>query len=148
MRVSLSFAALSLATLLSGCGEPADTRPGQPVAHRKEAFNKILHAFEPMGIQIRNGTYNADKFLASAQELVKVADGPWQYFGPDTLYPPTHANEKVWSEPERFEEARKSFIAAANNLLLAAQSKDAKLATEKYNALHEQCRSCHKRYKD
>ena len=86
------------ALLLTACGgEPADTRPGQPVSQRRAAFKKILLAFEPLGIVLREKQYNADQFIAQADLLGKVKDGPWSHFGPDTNYPPTHAKATVWS---------------------------------------------------
>lgn len=137
-----------LSTLVSACGEPADTRPGQPVKHRREAFANILKAFEPMGQQLRKQQYDADRFLIHAKALAQAKDVPWQYFGPDTNYPPTHATAKVWSDPQRFELERQAFLAAAARLLVAAESRDAKIASVAYEALHDQCRSCHKVFKD
>ena len=148
----MHFPKLLVATLfplvITACGEPADTRPGQPVAHRRAAFNKILHAFEPMGVQLRSGKYKADQFLERAKELDSVKEGPWQYFGADTNYPPTHATAKVWSEPEKFESERKAFLTATGRLLLAAESRDEKSAAAAYEEVHEHCRSCHKSFKE
>lgn len=133
---------------LAACGEPADTRPGQPVQHRREAFANILKAFEPMGQQLRKQQYDADRFLLHARALVQAKDVPWQYFGPDTNYPPTHATAKVWSEPERFEQEQKAFLAATERLLAAAERRDPQAVNVAYAAVHEQCRSCHKVFKE
>ena len=137
------------ALLLTACGgEPADTRPGQPVSERRAAFKKILLAFEPMGIALRDKQYDADRFIAQASELAKVKDGPWRHFGPDTNYPPTHAKAAVWSDASRFAAARETFLQAVNGLTLAAASRDeAKVATA-YEAVHDSCRSCHRTFKD
>ena len=91
MRCSLLLLSALSALLLTACGEPADTRPGQPVSARRSAFKKILLAFEPMGIALREKQYNADQFIVHADALAKVKDGPWSHFGPDTNYPPTKA---------------------------------------------------------
>lgn len=141
----ISIAALCL--LIAACGEPADTRPGQPVAHRRAAFEKILHAFEPMGVQLRAGQYKPDAFLDKAKELAGVKDGPWAYFGADTNYPPTHATAKVWSEAAQFEKERQAFLAASADLLQAAESRDEKKVAAAYEAVHQVCRSCHKTFK-
>lgn len=137
-----------LSALLAGCGEPPDTHPGQPVTQRRAAFNKIVKAFEPMGVQLRDGRYDADKFAAQAKALAELKDGPWQYFGPDTNYPPTHAKSAVWSEPERFAKARQDFLQAADQLAEASRSRDAKTVKAAYEVVHESCRSCHKAFKD
>lgn len=139
---------LAMCSLVAACGEPADTRPGQPVTHRRAAFEKILHAFEPMGVQLRGKNYKPDVFLERAKELATLKDGPWEYFGPDTNYPPTHATAKVWSEPELFEKERQEFLKETDRLLLAAESRDEKSVTAAYEAVHEHCRSCHKTFKE
>lgn len=146
-RQAIVIAAL-LPLLLTACGEPEDTRPGQPVAHRRAAFNKILKPFEPMGTQLKKGRYDADQFLLLAKSLNEQKEGPWQYFGPDTNYPPSHATSKVWSEPERFEADRQRFYKAADALFLAAGTRQEAAVKTAYEALHESCRNCHKTFKD
>lgn len=147
IRQNWFIAAILLATV-TACGETADNRAGQPVMHRRAAFKKILLAFEPMGVQLREKRYNASQFLAQAKELAGVKDGPWPYFGPDTNYPPTHAKGKVWSDPEQFETARQTFLKATENLVRAAETGDEKQVTPAYEAVHDSCRTCHDAFKD
>ena len=145
---ALLIAALS-AFILTACGgEPADTRPGQPVSARRAAFKKILLAFEPMGIALREKQYDADRLIAQAGELGQVKDGPWRHFGADTNYPPTRAKPSVWSEAERFAANRDAFLLAVDRLILAAASRDEKKVATAYDAVHDSCRSCHKSFKD
>jgi len=146
-RLALLIAAL-LPLALTGCGEPEDTRPGQPVKHRRAAFASILKAFEPMGKQLRDGRYEADKFLTHAKALAAAKDGPWSYFGADTNYPPTHATARVWSELERFEADRQTFFKATDKLLQAAERRDEKAVKAAYEAVHDSCRTCHKAFKE
>jgi cytochrome c556 len=145
-RLSLVLVSL-LPFLLAACGEPQDTRPGQPVAHRKAAFKEILNAFEPMGVQLRDEGYKPDVFLAKAKELDSVKDKPWSYFQADTNYPPTEATDKVWSDSQQFEHDRQAFIDATSRLVVVAQSKDIKQVAPAYEALHDTCRTCHKTFK-
>ena len=133
--------------LLAACGEPADTHPGQPVTKRRAAFEKILRAFEPMGVQLRGQRYQADSFLKRATELDALKNAPWEFFGADTNYPPTHATSAVWSEPEHFETEKRTFIAAVTDLRQAAESRDEKKVAAAYEAVHESCRNCHKTFK-
>jgi cytochrome c556 len=137
-----------LTLALTGCGEPADTRPGQPVTQRRAAFKKILLAFEPMGIQLREKQYNPDQFIVLAEALTKVKDGPWSHFGPDTNYPPSHAKAKVWTEAERFASDRQVFLQSIDRLLVVAASRDEKQINIAYETVHDSCRSCHKAFKD
>lgn len=139
---------LLTATLLTACGEVEDTRPGQPVKHRQVAFKEIVKTFEPMGVMLRKSTYDADKFLPMAEALLAKRDGPWEYFGADTNYPPTKATAEVWKQPEEFEKNKKAFIAATDALLVAAQSKDKAQVEKTYDAVHEACKTCHKQFKE
>ena len=139
---------LLTAVLLAGCGEVEDTRPGQPVKHRQVAFKEIVKTFEPMGVMLRKGEYNADKFLPMAEALVAKRDGPWAHFGADTNYPPSKSTSEVWKQPEEFEKDKKAFIAATDALLVAAQSKDEARVEKAYDAVHEACKTCHKQFKE
>lgn len=142
-------ASLVLTTaLLAACaGEVEDTRPGQPVKTRQQAFKDIIRSFEPMGVMLRGNTYDADKFLALANEVVAKRDAPWRHFGPDTYYPPTKATAEVWQQPEKFEQARLAFFAATDTLLEVARTKDRKQLEAPYKAAYETCQDCHKTFK-
>ncbi|NTV70565.1 MAG: cytochrome c [Azonexaceae bacterium] len=134
--------------MLSGCGEVEDTRPGQPVKHRQVAFKEIVKTFEPMGVMLRKGEYNADKFLPLAEALLARRDGPWAYFGADTNYPPTKSTPDVWKQPEQFEKDKNAFIAATDALLVAAKNKDQAQVEKAYDAVHDACKTCHKQFKE
>ena len=142
-------ASLILATaLLAACsGEVEDTRPGQPVKARQQAFKDIIRSFEPMGVMLRGKGYDADKFLALANEVVAKREAPWGHFGADTNYPPTKATAEVWQQPEKFEQARLAFFTATDKLLAAAQTKDRKQLEAPYKAAYETCQDCHKTFK-
>lgn len=139
--------ALLLPALLAACGEAEDTRPGQPVKHRQQAFKELIKHFEPMGTMLRDNRYDADKFLALAEELGKRRDAPWPYFGADTDYPPSKAKPEVWSQTADFEQARQAFIAASDRLLAAARSKDKASVEQSYKETYEACQGCHKRFR-
>lgn len=133
--------------ILFGCREPEDTGPGQPVAHRRQAFLSIIRAFEPMGVNLRAEKYAPDKFIALAQQLDQVKNTPWQYFTPDSNYPPTHATAAVWSSPAGFETGRLAFLAATEGLVAAAATRDESKVRAAYGVLQDTCRDCHKVYK-
>src|SRR5574343_1164018 len=135
------------ATLLAACGEPEDTPPGQPVKHRQQAFKDIIKSFEPMGVMLRKGSFDAERFDKLSAELVAKREGPWSYFGPDTNYPPTKATAEVWKQPEAFEKDKQAFIAATDALLAAARSKDKTQSEAAYDKVHEACKTCHKQFK-
>lgn len=133
---------------LSACGKPAeDTRPGQPVKTRQTAFKEMLRTFEPMGTMLRTNTYHAEKFAALAAELMTKREAPWAHFGADTHYPPTKATPEVWSKPERFERERQAFFAATDELLKAAQGREAEPARKAYFKVYDLCQSCHREFK-
>ena len=135
------------ATLLAACGEPEDTRPGQPVKQRQTAFKDIIKSFEPMGVMLRKGSYDAERIEKFTAELIAKRDLPWSHFGPDTHYPPTKATAEVWSKPAEFEQEKQAFIAATDKLQAAVQSKDKAQVSAAYDAVHDSCKSCHKTFK-
>ena len=95
---------LAALSILGACSSAVeDTRPGQPVKTRQQAFKDMIKVFEPMGVMLREGRYEADKFAALADKLLAKRDAPWSHFGPDTHYPPTKATPEVWKQPEQFE---------------------------------------------
>lgn len=139
--------ALIPALLLPACGEVEDTRPGQPVKTRQDAFKEMLRVFEPMGVMLREKRYEEDRFLRMATVLVEKRELPWAHFSPDTNYPPTKSTPRVWEEPARFEEERKRFFTTTDELLAAAQSKDLKRIEPAYQAVYDSCKSCHNPFK-
>ncbi|MDR3054954.1 MAG: cytochrome c [Zoogloeaceae bacterium] len=138
---------LVLPIFLVACGEVEDTRPGQPVAHRQQAFKDILRSFEPMGIQLRQDGYEAESFLTHARQLAAVKDAPWAYFGADTQYPPSKTDDALWRETETFTAERDKFLQAVEALLAAAEGRSVEPVRAAYAPVQESCRSCHKRYK-
>ena len=138
---------LSTAALLAACGEPEDTRPGQPVKQRQTAFKDIIESFEPMGVMLRKGTYDAERIEKFTAELIAKRDLPWSHFGADTNYPPTKAKAELWQQPQQFEADKQAFLQASDALLAAAQSKDKARIQPAYDAVHESCKACHDRFK-
>lgn len=133
---------------LAACGgKVEDTRPGQPVKHRQEAFKGFIRAFEPMGTMLRDDKYEQQAFAHLAQALVAQRDAPWSYFGPDTDYPPSKSTADVWKRPEAFEAARQRFIAATDTLASAAASGDKAAAKQAYDAVYDSCKACHRDFR-
>jgi len=137
-------------TMLSliACGEATDTHPGQPVAHRRVAFKKILLAFEPISIQLREKKYDSNRLIEQTKLLASLKNDPWPYFGADTNYPPTHAKAKLWSNPDQFKVAQQTFIQAVDRFVLVANDRDEAHARAAYEAVKDSCRNCHKAFRD
>lgn len=136
--------------LLAACssGEAPDTRPGQPVAHRRTAFKNLLKVFEPIGVMMRDGPYDAKKYKELAGEVMAQREAPWQYFLPDTLYPPSKAKPEVWSDASGFEAQKKAFFDATNQLAATAGTDDEKTAKAAFDKVEATCHDCHKAYKN
>ena len=142
-------AAVAFGALLAACSSQVeDTRPGQPVKTRQTAFKAMLRSFEPMGVMLRDNRYDPDKFVAMTATLMSQRDAPWSHFGPDTNYPPTKATPKVWSEPEKFVQARQAFLAATDDFKAAVDSKDKARVEHSYQAVYDACQNCHKPFKE
>lgn len=147
-RSSFVLSSSMLLLALAGCGGPVeDTLPGQPIKHRQEAFKAMLRSFEPMGKMLRDDRYQADEFARLAAELVTVREGPWPYFTPDTLQPPTKAKAAVWERPQDFEHERQAFYDATDALARAAQTHDRSRAQAAYDKVHASCKSCHRDFR-
>lgn len=145
---SLALPSLFLLLSLAACSGPVeDTRPGQPVKHRQDAFKAMLRSFEPMGTMLRTGRYQADEFTRLANELVSLREAPWAYFAPDTLYPPTKARATVWERAQDFEGEQQKFRDATDALAVAAQTRDKAAAQAAYDKVHASCKSCHSDFK-
>ncbi len=147
---SLRFVSSMIVVLLglSACGgQIEDTRPGQPVKTRQEAFKAMLRSFEPMGVMLRTNTFDAQKFAQHSAELMKWRDAPWPLFGPDTNYPPSKAKETVWSRPEAFERERQAFLAALDKLAAAVETRQREAIQPAYFEVYDLCESCHKEFK-
>lgn len=147
-RRRIAAAVLVLGVLaLGGCGEPADTHPGQPVTHRREAFRALLRVFEPMGVSLREQRYDAAKFQAQAEQLPALAQAPWMHFGEGTMYPPSKALPAIWAQPADFAKRRDAFVAATTALAAAAAQGAEPVARAAYVQVETQCRECHEIYK-
>ena len=133
---------------LMACGEATDTHAGQPVAHRRAAFKKILLAFEPIGVQLREKQYNSNRLIDQAKLLASLKNDPWSYFDADTNYPPTHAKAKIWSDPDLFRAAQQTFVQAVDRFALVVEDHDETHAKAAYEAVQDSCRNCHKAFKD
>ena len=145
-RLTLS-SLLVLLTLTACSGPVEDTRPGQPVKHRQEAFKAMLRSFEPMGTMLRSDRYQADEFARLATELLSLREAPWAHFTPDTNYPPTKAKAAVWERPQAFEAERQKFFELTDALALAAQTRDKASVQAAYDKVHASCKSCHTDFK-
>ena len=141
---------IACAIALSACsGEPEDTRPGQPVAHRRQIFKQFTRTLEPMGMVARERkAFNRAEFLASALELKQLVGQPWHYFLPDTNYPPSHAKPEVWLQPAEFKLAQDTFQAKANALAALARDGTIEDLRAAVNDVERSCTSCHKQFRN
>lgn len=133
--------------LLSACGEPEDTRPGQPVKARQQAFKALLRSFEPMSKMMKEDRYNADEFAVMAADLMAKRDEPWSHFGPDTNYPPSKSKPAVWDKAADFDQAKKDFLSATDALNAAAQAHDKARVETLYQRVYETCKACHDQFR-
>ncbi len=149
MPVSRTIAALLLLATLTACGGVVeDTRPGQPVKTRQDAFKAMLRAFEPMGVMLREGEYQAEPFAALAVRFDALRDGPWAHFGPDTDYRPSKSKAAVWQRADEFASARERFIAASGALREAALGEQEAAVRAAYQAVYDSCRDCHRTFRN
>lgn len=139
---------ISLPCLLIACGEVEDTRPGQPVKQRQQAFKAMLRAFEPLGTMLRDKRYNAEAFAKGTQELAALRDAPWPHFGLDTQYPPSKSKNAVWDKPAEFAQAREAFALAVDGLATAVAGAQRPAIEVAYQKVYETCQGCHKQFRE
>ena len=133
---------------LTGCNAHVeDTRPGQPVKTRQDAFKEILKAFEPMGVMLRTNRYDPDRFATLASELNAISERPWAHFSADTNYPPTKARDAVWEQPAEFEQNRTAFVTAVSRLESIAKTGKQDMVNQAYVKVHDTCKACHDQFK-
>lgn len=141
------------AVALVACSPPApepveDTFPGQPVTHRQKAFKEILRQFEPIGLMLRGEMkFDAQRLLSHAEKLQAAAELPWSHFPPNSIYPPSKANDSIWQDEKVFANERRLFSDAVNSLLTEAKGGERERIVSAYAAVHESCRSCHKGFR-
>lgn len=142
------FPALLLSLALASCGEPPDTRPGQPVTHRKLAFKQMLRTLEPMGLEVRGRKpFEAHAFLQSAQALQVLAKKPWPYFTADSNYPPTRARPEVWQKMDKFKQDQTVLEQAIAKLVEAAKSGNIDTIRPVFNHVQDSCQACHHEFR-
>ena len=138
--------------LIAGCEKnptPAvENDPERPVYHRQEAFKKILRDFEPLGLMHRKEIkMNLIEYQKLAENLKKSQNDPWRFFKENTFYPPSRSKENIISENNIFLAEIEMYKNAVEKLNLSAQKGDEKEMEFSYNALHNSCRSCHKKFR-
>lgn len=132
---------------LSACGHE-DTHPGQPVTKRKLVFKQMLRTLEPMGLIVRGkNSYDSAQFLQLATKLQSLSTQPWQYFTPDSNYPPTRAKPDVWNKPAEFKQAQQKLIAATDQLANVAKSGNLDTIRPAFGAVESSCKACHQQFR-
>lgn len=142
-------ALLAVPLVLAGCDEPKDTHPGQPVTHRKQIFKQLLKKdFEPMGLIVRGqDPYDPQAFKAMADDLNALAKQPWEFFTPDSNYPPTKTKPDVWEKPQQFKEEQQRFTKATEALAIVSASGKLDAIRPAFENVHQSCESCHKAFR-
>jgi len=101
-----------------------------------------------MGVMLREERFEPKEFKLLTEELLARRDGPWEYFGADTNYPPTHAKPDVWSDGEKFEAEKKNFKKVTDELVVAAKTGNQDKVGAAYRAVYDSCKSCHRQFKE
>jgi cytochrome c556 len=98
------------ALLLAALAIPA-AMADSPAEIRTQSFKKILRAFEPMGMVVRDrDPYNKAKFIAMADSLKQIAAEPFNHFPANSIDGKSRAKPEIWSQPAKFQAARDTFL--------------------------------------
>ncbi|GAB6079300.1 hypothetical protein JCM10831_02710 [Hydrogenophilus hirschii] len=162
-RVLGMFCAAVAALLLSACQpEPQDTKPGQPVATRQKLFKAMLREFEPMGVMLREGPFDAARFEGHFRRFLDLAEKPWPYFREDTCYPPAKVKPQTCTDLAGIERRKEAFLGAVAGLNTAVKKELGTLAPQgsakaetqaraalkaAYDRVYDTCQDCHRDYR-
>lgn len=159
MRRSLLLGVAAAAVLVVGCArEATDNRPGQPVASRQKAFKAMLREFEPMGVMLRQGPFDAQRFAEHWRRFAPLVDQPWAHFREDTCYPPAKVTPQACADWPGLLRAADTFrgasatlgeaVAALERASGGAAAEAAKAAVEQaYARVYDACQECHRVYR-
>ncbi len=144
---------------LAGCSsEVTDPQPGQPVATRQKLFKAMLREFEPMGVMLRQGPFEAERFVGLWRRFAELADQPWPLFRTDTCYPPAKVTPQACSDLPGLQQRAETFRAAVTHLgeeveRVAKDGKSSKRAEQlaavkqAYDRVYDACQECHRGYR-
>ena len=115
-----------------------------PAEIRTQSFKKILRAFEPMGMVVRDrDPYNKAKFIAMADSLKLVSAEPFNHFPAGSIDEKSRAKPEIWSQPAKFQAARDTFLKAVNDLDSTAHNGDLASIKKSYGVVAQSCKACH-----
>jgi cytochrome c556 len=144
----LSIVLLGLLIVACNSAVPPDTFPGQPVTERNKIFKQMIRAFEPIGLMARGKEpFSADKAITGTTELKRLSTLPWSHFPTGSDYAPTKAKATIWEKPTEFKRAQDEFVVVADKLASAAQARELDILQPAYDAVHQNCSSCHKAFR-
>jgi cytochrome c556 len=131
------------ALLLAALAIPA-AMADSPAQIRTQSFKKILRAFEPMGMVVRDrDPYNKAKFIAMADSLKQISAEPFNHFPANSIDDKSRAKPEIWSQPAKFQAARDTFLKAVNDLDSTAHNGDLASIKKSYGVVAQSCKACH-----
>jgi len=144
---------------LTGCSsEVTDPQPGQPVATRQKLFKTMLREFEPMGVMLRQGPFDAEQFVGHWRRFAELTDQPWPLFRADTCYPPAKVTPQACSDLSGLQQRAETFRAAVAQLgeqVAALEAEGGSSGTSErraavkqaYDRVYDACQECHRGYR-
>ena len=131
------------ALLLAALAIPA-AMADSPAEIRTQSFKKILRAFEPMGMVVRDrDPYNKAKFIAMADSLKQISAEPFNHFPANSIDGKSRAKPEIWSQPAKFQAARDTFLKSVNDLDSTAHNGDLASIKKSYGVVAQSCKACH-----
>ncbi|WP_293765543.1 cytochrome c [uncultured Aquitalea sp.] len=131
------------ALLLTALAIPA-AMADSPTEVRTQSFKKILRAFEPMGMVVRDrDPYNKDAFIKQADTLKQLSAEPFNHFPQGSIDGKSRAKPEIWSQPAKFQSAKDNFLKSVNDLSSTARSGDLAAIKKSYGVVAQSCKACH-----
>jgi cytochrome c556 len=123
-------------------------KPEDAVRYRKAAFTLMGAHMKRLGAMAEGkAPFDAKLAAENADVLAYVAKLPFDAFIAGSEGGRSEASPKVWSEPDKFQVAAKSFQDEATKLSAAAKTGNLDALKAAVGATGKSCKSCHDAYK-
>ncbi|MDP6952148.1 MAG: cytochrome c [Alphaproteobacteria bacterium] len=150
MRISRVFAGLGLALAILIGGLPAVLAADEPaniIKYRRNVMAAIGGNMGNLAMVAKGNISFAGNLAANARAIREGLGQAGQWFPEGTDTGETNALPKIWQDMPGFEQAMKDSIAAADDMIAAAETGDMQTVIGGLGALGKTCKGCHEEYR-
>ena len=150
MKTTANIMVLVLAvTLVAGIAVAQFAKPEDAIGYRKAVMVLIGQHFKRMGAVVQGkAPYDKQTFAANAALVDTLAPLPWEaVLAPGSDKGDTTLSPSVFDKSDALRQAADDFQAAAAQLALTAQDGNLDAIKNDFNAVAQNCKSCHEAFR-